>query len=140
METEVIAPSWRWLDRVIRQSCRYRGPASLLPGLFLMNANARSGYAAKATPDWQVADLPPQPRGVSRHGRAGPGIDAALQSGQPGFERIDPAPQNLLFIPRLGGHRPGRLELLATDQIHPGEDPFELVAETRLDLPAHPGQ
>src|SRR3954463_14451184 len=101
METDVIAPSWRRLGRVIRQSCRYRGPASLLPGLFLTQANARSSYAAKATPGWQVADLPPPPRSISRHGRARPGIGAALQGGQPGFERVDPATQNLLFLPRL---------------------------------------
>src|SRR5215208_7155029 len=105
-----------------------------------MVAHSIRGYAAKAQAGWQDADLPPRPSGVSRDGRAGPGIPGPLQSGEPGFQRLDPAQQNFLLLPRLGRHRLGRLELLAADQVHPGEHTLELVAETRLDLAAHASQ
>src|SRR3954451_5377328 len=105
-----------------------------------MSAPSSQGYAAKATPGWQDADFPSRSQGVSRDGGAGPRIIAPFQSGEPGFERLDPTTQNFLFVPRLGRHRPGRLELLAADQVHPGEHAFELVAETCLDLAAHAGQ
>src|SRR3954470_933689 len=105
-----------------------------------MLADSSRGYAAKAQPGWQDADLPPRPSGVSRDGRAGPGIPAPLQNGDPGFQRLDPAQQNFLLLPRLGRHRLGRLELLAADQVHPGEHALELAPETRLDLAAHTGQ
>src|SRR3954451_15231205 len=105
-----------------------------------MKANTSLGYAAKAQRGWQDADLPSRAGGVSRDGGARPGIIAMLQSGEPAFQRLDPATQNFLLLPRLGRHRPGRLELLAADQVHPGEHALELVAETRLDLAAHAGQ
>src|SRR5690349_13611977 len=98
-----------------------------------MVADASRGYAAKAQPGWQDADLPLLPSSISRNGRAWsgcgrtrPGIAAPLYSGEPDFQRVDPAQQNLLLLPRLGRHRFGRLELLATDQVHPGEHAFEL--------------
>src|ERR1051325_7380196 len=105
-----------------------------------MRSISSQGYAAKATQGWQDADLPSRAGGVSRDGGARPGIIAMLQSGEPAFQRVDPAQQNFLLLPRLGRHRPGRLKLLAADQVHPGEHALELIAETRLDLAAYAGQ
>src|SRR4051794_22195619 len=105
-----------------------------------MKANTSLGYAAKAQRGWQDADLPSRAGGASPDGRARPGIIAMLQSGEPAFQRRNPATQNFLLLPRLGRHRPGRLDLLAADQVHPGEQALGLVAEPRFDLAAYAGQ
>src|SRR5947207_7704231 len=76
-------------------------------------------------------------RGTASFGRS---LRARAGLREAGFQLGDSPEQNLLLLARLRRHRLDRLELLAADQVHAGQDAFELVAEPRLDLAADPGQ
>src|SRR4051812_20193585 len=59
-------------------------------------------------------------------------LGAAFLPRRPCFKLGDPTRQYLLLFTSLGRHCLDRLELFATDEVDPGEDSLELIADSRL--------